>query len=123
MRFGETLKSYAASDTLNPANLVAIPLALAGWLRYLVGVDDEGREMPISPDPMLEQLQAQLQGVTFGQPGSVGTKLQPILENPIIFGLSLKDAGLDQKVTGLFREMLKEKGSVRKVLHETLAGA
>ena len=41
VRFGETLKSYMASPTLDSATLTAIPLALAGWLRYLLGVDDE----------------------------------------------------------------------------------
>ena len=38
MRFGETLKSYMASPTLDPATLTAIPLALAGWLRYLLAL-------------------------------------------------------------------------------------
>ena len=66
VRFGETLKSYMASPTLDAASLTAIPLALAGWLRYLLGVDDEGRDMAVSPDPMLEQLQQALTGVKLG---------------------------------------------------------
>lgn len=49
VRFGETLKSYMASPTLDPASLTAIPLELAGWLRYLLGVDDEGRDMAVQP--------------------------------------------------------------------------
>ena len=31
IRFGETIKAYMASDTLRAADLVGIPLALAGW--------------------------------------------------------------------------------------------
>ncbi len=42
VRFGETLKSYAADDKLDITTLKAIPLALAGWLRYLGGTDDNG---------------------------------------------------------------------------------
>ena len=60
-----------ASPALDPASLTAIPLALAGWLRYLLGVDDEGHDMAVSPDPMLGQLQQALTGVKLGQPQSV----------------------------------------------------
>ena len=60
IRFGETIKSYLADPGRDAADLTAIPLAIAGWLRYLLGVDDEGHEMPVSPDPMLGQLQSAL---------------------------------------------------------------
>ena len=79
IRFGETIKSYMMSDTLNPADLTAIPLALAGWIRYLIGVDDNGAPMNVSSDPMLATLQAALAGVTLGQPDSVDGKLEGIL--------------------------------------------
>ncbi len=42
IRFGETIKSYMARPDLDPAQLTYIPMALAGWIRYLLGVDDEG---------------------------------------------------------------------------------
>ncbi len=32
-------------------------LALAGWCQYLLGVDDEGRDISISPDPRLDEAQ------------------------------------------------------------------
>ena len=54
IRFGETLKSYAARPDLDISSLTAIPLTLAGWLRYLLGVDDRLQPMEISPDPMKE---------------------------------------------------------------------
>ena len=120
VRFGETLKSYAASPTLSPASLTGIPLALAGWLRYLLGVDDEGKEMPVSPDPMLQMLQTELSGIHVGDPASAQGKLAPILENPVLFGLNLKDAGLADKVEQMFTEMLAAPGAVRATLKKYL---
>ena len=35
-------------------NLKYIPLVIAGWCRYLMGIDDNGNEMELSPDPLLD---------------------------------------------------------------------
>ena len=121
IRFGETIKSYMASDTLNPANLTAIPLALAGWIRYLIGVDDNGAPMNVSSDPLLSTLQAALEGVTLGQPDSVDGKLEGILGNASIFGVSLYTAGLADKVTADVKELLAGPGAVRATLKKHLA--
>ena len=120
IRFGETIKSYMADPEKNPANLTAIPLALAGWLRYLLGLDDNGSEMPVSPDPMLSQLQADLAGIELGRPDSVDGRLDAILTNPNLFGVSLKDAGLDGKVTDLLKQLLAGPGAVRATLKRIL---
>ena len=116
IRFGETIKSYMADPDKDPADLTAIPLALAGWLRYLLGVDDKGNAMPVSPDPMLETLQAALAGIALGDPDSVGNRLDPILTNPNLFGVNLKDARLDGKVTCFFKELIAGPGAVRETL-------
>ncbi len=50
IRFGETIKSYLARPDLNAADLTYIPLAIAGWLRYLLAVDDKGNPMECSSD-------------------------------------------------------------------------
>ncbi len=110
-----------ASDTLNPADLTAIPLALAGWIRYLIGVDDNGAPMNVSSDPMLATLQAALEGVTLGQPDSVDGKLEGILGNASIFGVSLYTAGLADKVTADVKELLAGPGAVRATLKKHLA--
>ena len=120
IRFGETIKSYLADPERDAASLVAIPLALAGWLRYLLGVDDAGKEMPVSPDPMLAALQAELAGVALGDPDSANGKLDAILSNPNLFGVSLAEAGLDGKVTGYFKELLAGPGAVRATLKKYL---
>lgn len=121
IRFGETIKSYMASDALNPADLTAIPLALAGWIRYLIGVDDNGAPMNVSSDPLLSTLQAALEGVTLGQPDSVDGKLEGILGNASIFGVSLYTAGLADKVTADVKELLAGPGAVRATLKKHLA--
>ena len=119
IRFGETIKSYMAAPDRDPAQLKYIPLALAGWLRYLLAIDDEGNAFSCSSDPMLETLQNQLKDVEFGKPETaVDEILRPILSNPAIFAVSLYEAGLAEKVTAYFKMMLTGPGAVRKTLEE-----
>ena len=96
-------------------------LALAGWLRYLVGVNDAGQPMPLSGDPMLEQLKAAMAGITLGKPDSVKGKLTGILSNPALFGVDLYQAGLAERVEALLAEELAGPGAVRATLQKHLA--
>lgn len=121
VRFGETIKSYVASDSLDVHSLTAIPLAIAGWLRYLLAVDDEGKEMNVSSDPMLEVLQNQLAGVKLGDPESADGKLTEILSNKVLFGSDLNEIGLAEKVEGMFKELIAGPGAVRATLHKYMA--
>lgn len=121
IRFGETIKSYVASDTLDVKSLTFIPLAIAGWLRYLLGVDDKGEKMEVSADPMLETLQKQLAGIELGKPETVGDKLRPILSNPAVFASDLVEVGLAEKIEGMFAELIAGPGAVRKTLQKYLA--
>jgi len=120
VRFGETIKSYAADEKLDPASLTAIPLAIAGWLRYLLAVDDEGKEMAVSADPMLPMLQGQLAGIRVGEPETYAGQLKEILKNPVLFGCDLCEVGLADKVETMFVEMLKGPGAVRETLKKYL---
>ena len=121
IRFGETIKSYIASDKLDVTALTYIPLAIAGWLRYLLGIDDAGKPMEVSSDPLLDTLQKQLESIQFGEPSSVGDKLRPILANKEIFASDLVQAGLADKIEGMFRELLAGPGAVRATLQKYLA--
>lgn len=121
IRFGETLKKYHAAGK-DLCKLTAIPLALAGWLRYLLAVDDDLNPMELSPDPLLEELRGALAGIRVGDSGSCGDKLRPILSNSAIFGLNLVEAGLAPKVEELFRQELAGAGAVRRTLHTQLFG-
>lgn len=119
IRFGETLKKYRVSGK-KLSELTAIPLALAGWLRYLLAVDDELNPMDLSPDPLMEELHAALADIHVGDCDSCGGKLRPILSNPAIFGLDLVEAGLAEKIEDLFRQELAGPGAVRQTLHAHL---
>ena len=120
IRFGETIKSYIARPDLDPKNLTYIPLAIAGWLRYLLAVDDKGQPMACSDDPMLETLQSQLSGVKLGQPESAKGHLTPILSNEVLFGADLCEAGLAGKIEAMLSEMLAGPGAVRATLEKHL---
>ena len=96
--------------------LTYIPLALAGWCRYLLAVDDQGRAMELSSDPMLEQLTGKLAGVRLGDPASCRGCLKEILSNPAVFGVNLYDAGLGEKVESMFAELAAGPGAVRATL-------
>ena len=119
VRFGETLKSYVADEKLNPADLTAIPMAIAGWLRYLLGVDDKGEKMEVSGDPMLSELQDVLKDVRLGDVHSGDAALDTLLTNSHLFGVDLKAAGLAEKVRADFQKLLEGPGAVRALL-ETL---
>jgi fructuronate reductase len=120
IRFGETIKSYRDAEDLDPADLVVVPLAIAGWLRYLLAVDDQGNEMPLSSDPMLDELTLQLKEIEFGNSDSVGDKLHSILSNEKLMGLDLYEVGLGEKIEGYFKEMIADKGAVRKTLSKII---
>ena len=119
IRFGETIKSYIASGRdLN--SLVSIPLAIAGWLRYLLAVDDKGEAFEVSPDPLKEDLQSKLAGIEVGKPESYQGQLKPILANASIFGVDLTTTPLADKIEKFFVAELAGTGAVRKTLHDAL---
>ena len=115
IRYGETVKSYVKKYG-TAESLRYIPLAIAGWLRYLLAVDDDGNAFELSPDPMLGELRESLDGVKLGEPESVGDKLRGILSNESIFGCNLYDAGIGEKIEALFAEEIAGKGAVRAAL-------
>lgn len=116
IRYGETIKSYIAHPLLDVTTLTYIPLAIAGWLRYLLGIDDAGNPMAVSSDPMLETLQQQMKGIEFGRLDSVENRLEPILRNPVLFGTDLVAAGLSGKIETMFKSLIAGPGAVRNTL-------
>ena len=114
------MKAYVAREG-SAGKLVAVPLAVAGWLRYLLTVDDKGGKYELSPDPMNDEMTQKLSGVEIGKPESVGEKLKPILSNTHIFGVNLYEAGLGEKIEAIFREEIAGFGAVRETLKKYLA--
>ena len=121
IRFGETIKAWVRRDG-SAGMLTAIPLAIAGWLRYLLAVDDEGNRFEPSPDPMLSELQAHVQGLTPEQPEEIHERLIPILSSQELFGSDLYQAGIGGRIEEMFREMTAGPGAVRKTLKKYLQG-
>ena len=114
VRYGHTLNAYAADPEKDPAKLTYIPLVIAGWLRYLLGVDDKGDAFTPSPDPLLEGLQKQVSGIKLGETDAakVHEAVQPILSNTEIFDCDLYALGLGEKIEGMFLELLAGPGAV-----------
>lgn len=120
IRFGETIKAYISREDLDVKDLKFIPLVLAAWCRYLMGIDDKGEKMELSPDPLLEELLPHLEGISLGDRGPFHEQLKPVLSNANIFGIDLYEAGLGEKVEGYFEELVAEEGAVRKTLQKYL---
>lgn len=119
IRFGETIKSYVAKDG-TAEKLTGIALAIAGWLRYLLEIDDEGNHFDLAPDPMIPELQKMMSDIDFETPDSVQNHLRPILSNANIFGCDLYEAGLGNRIEQMFKEEIAGPGAVRKTLKKYL---
>ena len=116
VRFGQTLKAYIKRGQGEEKNLKFIPLFFAGWLRYLLAVDDQGQPMLLSPDPMLEELQAKLSGIELGSKGPFEATLLPILANDRIFGVDLVAQGIAPLIISYFAELVAGPGAIRATL-------
>ena len=115
IRFGETIREYIARDG-SAEKLVGIPLAIAGWLRYLLAVDENGNAYELSPDPMNEELQEMLKDIEIGKPETLRDQLKPILSNARIFGSDLYEAGIGELIEDMFRSEISEFGGIRKTI-------
>ncbi len=118
IRFGETIKAYQAADELSVDALEGIPFVFAGWLRYLMGVDDKGNAFTPSPDPLLETLMPMLADVKLGEPCDVKAVITPILKRADIFGVDLTQSVLGEKVVTLFTEMIQGPGAIAALLEK-----
>ena len=121
VRFGVTIRAFY-NKYGSAERLTGIALAIAGWLRYLLGVTEEGTPYELAPDPLNAGLQKTLldKGITVGHPEAVEDHLRPILSNENIFGIDLYEAGLGDRIEAIFREEIAGFGAVRKVLQQYL---
>lgn len=118
IRFGETIKAYEASDSLNVNDLKLIPLVFAGWCRYLMAVDDQGKAFTLSSDPLLDTVCLYVKDIQLGDTVDAATVLKPILENKKIFGVDLYEIGMAEKVCQYFTEFIAGPGAVQKTLEK-----
>ena len=116
IRFGETIKAYEASPDLHTEDLKLIPLVYAGWLRYLMGIDDEGREFTPSSDPLLEEARQYVADYELSSAPKDLSKLDALLANEKIFGVNLHAIGMDTLVKQYFAELSSGMGAVAAAL-------
>jgi len=120
IRFGETIKAYERLKAINKSKgsskLKLIPLVFAGWLRYLMGIDDLGNPFELSPDPLLEELKPYISKLSFGIEEDLKEILRPILQDDRIFGVDLYQVEMADLVCLYLKEMLAGVGGVRRAL-------
>ncbi len=115
IRFGETIKNYKKQG-LDTSELKLIPLVFAGWLRYLMAVDDNGKAFELSPDPLLESVCPYVAKVELGKPFDAMTELKPVLSDVKIFGNDLYEVGMAELVCKYFNELIAGEGAIRATL-------
>ena len=120
VRFGETVKAYVKKYG-TASMLTALPLGIAGWLRYLLGIDDAGNTYELAPDPLAPVIHDALSDVVIGQPDTLKDQLRPILSNENIFFTDLYAAGLGEKIEDMFREMIAGKGATLATVEKYMA--
>lgn len=118
IRFGRTINEYQSKGQADQLRI--IPLVLAGWLRYLIGVDDNGDAFSCSPDPMLTVLQQKLTGLSLGMESLPTNAICELLADTAIFGCDLYECGLADLVVTYWSEMMTGPGAVRTTLHKYL---
>lgn len=119
VRFGETIKSYIREGRdLN--ELTLIPLVQAGWIRYLMGLNDEGEAFELSPDPLLDEVQPIAAQLSLDEDQDVAAIIEPLLKNEKIFGLDLTETPLGDRVVEYVKELTDGKGAVRRTLHKAV---
>lgn len=114
------LRPYAADPALDPAKLTDISLAIVGWLRCLVDVDDRGEAFTSSPGPLLAELQVHLAPLSLGatDAATIHGCVGPILSNAETFTVNLYDLGLGEKVKRMLAEELAGPGTVRATIEK-----
>lgn len=118
IRYGETIKAYMKSEELDVDSLTYIPLVFAGWLRYLMGINDQGEKFELSSDPLLSVLCPVMERVEFGS--SQVSAIKEILSNQSIFGVDLYASSLGEKTEKYFIEMNAGVGAIRETLKKYL---
>ncbi|MCR4658346.1 MAG: mannitol dehydrogenase family protein [Lachnospiraceae bacterium] len=117
IRFGETVKNYIKRE-MDLNELKAVPLVFAGWLRYLMAIDDDGKPFELSPDPLLSEVTEYVKDIKLGEtePEKAKEAISGILKDERIFGMDLYKAGLADRVKDYFVKLISGKGAVRETL-------
>lgn len=118
IRFGETIKAYEKDPSLKVSDLKLIPLVFAGWLRYLMAVDDKGQPFTPSPDPLLETAGAYVKDYELSDSPKDLSRLDELLSNEKVFGVDLSAVGMAETVKNYFAELSGGVGAVEATLQK-----
>ena len=118
IRFGETIKAYLGREDLDIADLKLIPLVYAGWLRYLMAIDDQGNAFTVSPDPLLDAVTPYVAGYTLSEEPKDLSALDALLSNEKIFGVDLIAIGMADLVKKYFAELSAGVGAITATLEK-----
>ena len=118
IRFGETIKAYLKNPSLDINDLKLIPLVFAGWLRYLMGTDDNGNKFELSSDPLLSKVCPYVSDYELNDKEKDLDKLNPLLSDETIFGVDLVAVGMDKLVKKYFAELSSGTGAVKATLEK-----
>ena len=120
IRFGETIKAYLQNPDLKVESLKIIPLVFAGWLRYLMAVDDQGNAFAPSADPLLDTVRPFVADFRLGGLPQDLSSLDSLLSDSKIWGVDLFEAGLADLVKDYFRQLCAGTGAVERTLEKAL---
>ena len=117
IRFGETIKAYIKNG-LNMNDLVLIPLVLAGYARYIKGIDDKGNEFTPSADPLLAELQEIVKPLEVKAGQQDMSCFKKLYAREDVFGLNLCETELIDRIIEMAAELYNGTGAVRNTLHK-----
>ena len=118
IRFGETVKAYGRRPDLSVKDLKVIPLVYAGWLRYLMALDDAGHPFSPSSDPLLPQVTPYVEGYALSGEEKDLSRLDPLLSNETVFGVDLIKVGMADLVKSYFAQLSAGPGAVAATLEK-----
>jgi fructuronate reductase len=119
-RFMDTY--YAAQKQGIPdSELAVVLLPIAGFLRYTVGIDDQGVGFALEDDPIKARLAACGAAAALGDPSSA-TAFKDLISDPDVMGKDLYAHGnTGRDLERLVGKMLKGPGAVRATVSEALS--
>ncbi len=118
IRFGETVKSYRENG-MDLGELKVVPLVYALFIRYWMGLDDNGVPFEISPDPMKDEIKSLVSSLELGKKPDDLSGVNALLSNEKIFGYDVTKTELYSSVIEDLGGMLTD-GGVRKTIHNVV---
>ncbi len=120
-RFMDTY--YAAQEKgIEDERLTTVLIAVAGFLRYTLGVDDSGERYGLESDPIKSELEALGGQAAVGSPDSAAA-FRPLLSNKDVMGKDLFQHGkTGEQLEELLKAMLGRPRGVRETLKKVLKG-